>query len=707
MALTAALLNAHIDLTLREYGVNKVNMFAHSKGGLVSRWAVIGSSHVGKVQNLVTFDTPNHGTLFADALPLMEAMCNTIKYPFDKIKATLCTTATIEFTTYYVRDVFNYDGCTLNFLTGRWSNCRLEADAQAPNTRYRALGAQESGPINSVLPDASAAYPWDANVQPLPRYLAEIKPGALSVYATDHSGILERTDSYQCAMNLLDSARYSCPGSMSAAEAEVAAQAPAALEITVSEEVMTQEGSLAGAGLSIAQVSFDGGAQLLLEVYADTDLAFTLVEPGGRVVTPAVAAGDPLIDHAATNEDGMRRYGYVINNPRPGSWELRVQSAGPANFIFHGMADSSVTLEVNTNKSSYLPGETITAQAALVQGSGALTGGAIAGEFGQPGGTFAPITFYDNGTHGDLVANDGIHTSQFAAPAGQAQLYINVGADRGAAHREQSNLIAVSPQTATIGAVTRSWTEDLDSDGLIDRLIIRLNINVLQTGHFDLQASLVNSAGQFVHAAQYVSRSNGGAQLAPGTRSVDLVFTGQPIWESGKDGPYRLTDLILSETTNQVFEVATASNIYTTAAYKASQFEHSAVRYESGSETATDSNGNGLYDRLTFNLKFGVSLGGSYVVTGRLMDRNGREIAWSDGAFSASSAGTYSASLIFPGIEIGNHLVDGPYTLKDVSVYNQQGTAIVYFDTLLETRPYRYSQFENTARRLYLPMISR
>ena len=70
--------------------------------------------------------------------------------------------------------------------------------------------------------------------------------------------------------------------------------------------------------------------------------------------------------------------------------------------------------------------------------------------------------------------------------------------------------------------------------------MLQVNINVLQSGYFDLQGTLVSANADFVQSAQSLSRSQNTVPLTPGTHSIVLEFNGQTFWESGKDGPTHL-----------------------------------------------------------------------------------------------------------------------------------------------------------------------
>jgi triacylglycerol lipase len=57
---------ARIDEICAETGAEKVNIIAHSKGGLDARYAISGLGKGAKVASLTTMNTPHHGVRFAD-----------------------------------------------------------------------------------------------------------------------------------------------------------------------------------------------------------------------------------------------------------------------------------------------------------------------------------------------------------------------------------------------------------------------------------------------------------------------------------------------------------------------------------------------------------------------------------------------------------------------------------------------------------------
>jgi triacylglycerol lipase len=64
----AEILKTTIDRILQETGSEKVNIIAHSKGGVDSRYLIWKYDYGDKVASLTTISTPHHGTEIADVL---------------------------------------------------------------------------------------------------------------------------------------------------------------------------------------------------------------------------------------------------------------------------------------------------------------------------------------------------------------------------------------------------------------------------------------------------------------------------------------------------------------------------------------------------------------------------------------------------------------------------------------------------------------
>ncbi len=125
--------------------------------------------------------------------------------------------------------------------------------------------------------------------------------------------------------------------------------------------------------------------------------------------------------------------------------------------------------------------------------------------------------------------------------------------------------------TTTALALTGSyadWGADTNGDGLYEQLIIRVGVQVTETGSYALSGLLVDTDGGAI-ASAYISRT-----LTGGAHFLDLAFDGAAIGGRGLDGPYLLTDLTLARMDSAAAVPPTASqrDAYRTFAYPTDRF---------------------------------------------------------------------------------------------------------------------------------------
>lgn len=94
-------------------------------------------------------------------------------------------------------------------------------------------------------------------------------------------------------------------------------------------------------------------------------------------------------------------------------------------------------------------------------------------------------------------------------------------------------------------AVTQDKGQDDNNDGLFDKLVIRVKIEVITTGTYNLNGQLKDKFGKDIAWV-----SNSAYYSEPGIYFVDIEFNGQDIAGSGVDGPYVLTNVSIYNTSN-------------------------------------------------------------------------------------------------------------------------------------------------------------
>jgi hypothetical protein len=117
-------------------------------------------------------------------------------------------------------------------------------------------------------------------------------------------------------------------------------------------------------------------------------------------------------------------------------------------------------------------------------------------------------------------------------------------------------------------------------------------------------------------------------------------------------------------------------------------------------EHVWDTNGNGLYDHLTVDLWVTYDTTGTYILSGGLFDTSRTEITRASTTISDAYIGTARATLDFYGSDVFLHGVDGPYTVRDICLWEDNDTLlrIEAFSGSHVTGAYLYTEFDPPPR---------
>jgi triacylglycerol esterase/lipase EstA (alpha/beta hydrolase family) len=690
---TALMLKAAINQRTREFGVNKLNVFAHSKGGLVTRKALDDSTVANQVDNVITFSTPHHGTLVSEAdrievlgLGLIQWKC-LAQFGTNLIDAWRCDQAAQEFTIDAMRN-FNYIGCTRQWPWSAWENCTPNQGRKQPNISYYSFAANGD---EVVVPLKSTTYPWKATA-PFPSSINVdqiISPSGFP----KHSTILDNRTAYVYAINYLSSGSPfgGLYAEMGSEPVEVPAVGPTDNEYQL---ILSEWGTLNAGSTQAFASSVESGTLAIFEAKSEQALTYTLIAPNGQTVDPTLAAADPNIAYVADFDGISWFYQYQVSTPLTGTWQNNLSAGTATSFVVSNLTNSTIQLGYKTDKFTYHPGDLVTLETALSNGSVPYTGVAFTGTVTHPDNSSESLAFYDDGSHGDLTPNNGVYTAEFTALSTNGHAVISLGATKGSITRLAEASIAVASQTAQFQYVNYEYPLDTNGNGLYDNLNIDIYADIIQSGQFEFQGTLVDGAGQPVATGYYSSLMAGTGPLSTGWQSIELTFDGSEIYQHGVNGPYSLTNFTIYDVSEDTLEVDTATNVYATAAYSIDQFEHETIALAGGSDEAFDEDGNGLYDWLLVTLNVNVAVPGDYDVNGRLVNPGGSEIAWTAGQFYAPTSGVYPVDLWFDGYEIGAHKSNGPFTIQDVSISDSYGINDASFGQAYTTQAYSVLDFD-------------
>ncbi|WP_256841873.1 cell wall-binding repeat-containing protein [Ornithinimicrobium cryptoxanthini] len=104
---------------------------------------------------------------------------------------------------------------------------------------------------------------------------------------------------------------------------------------------------------------------------------------------------------------------------------------------------------------------------------------------------------------------------------------------------------------------------DLDSNGLFDQLAVTVQVHADAAGYYEWSGQLRSPAGT------ELDFESGAANFTVGTNDLTFVFDGWAVGDSGEDGPYRITDVLLFGAGHNLV----AGEAYETPHFTASQFE--------------------------------------------------------------------------------------------------------------------------------------
>lgn len=241
-------------------------------------------------------------------------------------------------------------------------------------------------------------------------------------------------------------------------------------------------------------------------------------------------------------------------------------------------------------------------------------------------------------------------------------------------------------QSAEFTSGFYEYTLDTDMDKYINYLVIEVELFANKPGTYTVEGWLKDEKGDV-----FVRTSNA-TYLNKGFGHIYLFFDGAAIRQHRVDGPYNLTYLKLSKDGEEIEKVMDA---HKTNNYAYKQFQKGNAElidsYESWPE---DPNGNKYYDLLNIAVGVDVDVPGKYIVIGGLYDKYGNKIALESTEEYLDNGETW-VILKFLGKDIYKNGVNGPYTLKYVSLLDSEGEGHLDHQTdAHNTSSYNYNLFK-------------
>ena len=544
----AAVLQNAIDQAKIATGQSKVILIAHSMGGIVSRAYIEGSTYRNDVDSVFTLGSPHLG-IPSQAFLLFSFY------------------GSLDLGTYFLRQpvavqlsapgmwVFNQfhskrSGVSYHFIGG-----------DAPDTSRNALGllAEWINPgHNDVgIPTNSArADGLSGTIDRMTTDEVHASMVGLRDYFLYDGGL---SNSYQHCIrpSLLSPGSYAC-GTISPQQPSI--RTPT-IDLPSSFSPVYTGTILNGQTVNVA-IPIEGGPALFATSWQTGTVGASLVSPNGQVIDPAFAGANPsVVTYAATGALAS----YTFPDAIPGAWRVILQGTSvPTNgtsIAAVASVKSGVTLTAQTDQLWYAPGATAGIDATL---SGTQAGATVLATVSRSDGITQSITL--------LAVGTGQYHGTYLIPnvPGYATVYLTAQGTTLAGTTYQKATTAVfqiaSNRSSLSGAYSDTPQPRSPGSSLYKSLLLNIGINSSASGAVGIAADLVDLAGNFV------AHSNTLSNAPAGPSNLTLGFDGADISASQRNGPYRLTNVLLTDERSVTLVMANATNVYTTAAYKYQSF---------------------------------------------------------------------------------------------------------------------------------------
>lgn len=670
------------------WGVDKVNLVTHSKGGLDGRHYV---ENADDVEQVVQIGTPNAGSPLADVVQSGMIGLGLSGLVANALVNAIAGRAGIQLTTPYMA-IYN----------------RLHGPN--PNVRYTALAGD-------YRPDCAF---FDLSCRPIQRLLLGLsgRPGDTIVPVASVHSLPYTNDRTFVSAGVNMEATHACLPTFTGCQVESRAifdrlqdrvqafgtTANPAASATGMTGTASEGGLIQANETRVHEIPIDQQGEVffsLLHPAGDLEFDFVLVSPSGMMIDPQIALLDPDIGHDQGEILGGMLQVYNIADAEAGTWLAEVtaipvsgSSAEVAFAVTGWMRNSPIELDGLFEKTFIQTGEDLVMKAVVTQAGAPIAGAFAAATIALPNDSMATVPLTDDGLGRDEVAGDGIYTGVLADTVQPGMYRVAFEASRTGSSvapdfsRQAFDIATVSASSSSFSGDFSDFGLDTNGNGLFNELIVEAGINISDAGLFRI-FGILSDENDNLHYANVLTELNAGSQ------TVALKFDGEAIFRNGVDGPYVLHRISLSEEDTdglQIMPVDEIEDAHTTRFHPYQAFEHASILLTgTGASTGVDTTGNGLFNRLDVTVDVLIEIPGFYQWSARLKDVEGSGIDLSSGSGSFSQ-GINQMHFSFDGEKIGQNGVDGPYDVTGLLLFGA-GESLVA-GTVFSTDAFTANQFE-------------
>jgi hypothetical protein len=533
-------LMAAIDEAKAITGQSRVNLIAHSMGGLVARAYIEGPNYRDDVAALFTFGSPHLGSPEDGITFLLNGL--TLGNTCENYQPAVCDFSVLGMILFNMQHQTN-DDVTYHVIGG-------DAPFLSRSPMGMAMDALILGPDDGIVPTISGRA---TSLGTFDRWTTDEVHGPGSdgfgpqtYFIRDGGASTSYTD---CIKKVLVDGASNC-GTVSIFTAQQD------VPTTLAQHTPIENGTLLSGESATRNLSLEGGPTLFASQWQEGALAFTLIDPNGQTIDPAFAAANPGV---VTYTADVSAATYYFPNATDGAWQLTVHAVttptGGSAFSTFAAFDSTVTLIGDVDNQWYAPGASATITATLG---------------GSPSSATVTATVLRADGASDTLPLSAIGGGQYQAAymvpnvPGYAEVQLVASGTTASSlsfERGTSLAFQISPNTFILNNNYADTPVLYPGLSTYQFLNVAVGINATISGKVGLSADLVDGSSNFVAHALTLQ------EVSAGTPTLTLQFNGIDIYSSQRNGPYTLTNVLLTDESGATLVTQQALAVYTTAPY--------------------------------------------------------------------------------------------------------------------------------------------
>ncbi len=372
-------------------GVDKVDIIAHSMGGLVTRNYITSNLYQNDIKKLIMLGTPNEGAPIADSdLAFLIGIAQGGD-PGDTARIQMIPGS--DFLT-----VLNNNYNPKNVLH------HAIAGAELPANKFKKFLVCLEEPTycgknrivtDSIVPESSVNL-----------------IGTCNIAGVTHANVLGSTYyNNQTVINAIVSLLVS--SSTNLTDCTIPSTVPQGNNI----QVLSFNGFVQPNSEQIAFAQINPGTSFFSVLnWTLGNLYTNFITPSGQIINITTYQNYPNITYETGTFDGVRIEWFTFDDPEQGNWTIKVRGTGlpfGVPYTITLFMTKSVAILASTNKNIYEPNEPIIIAAQLSDGLSPALQSNVLASVRKPDTSIESISLFDDGLHQDSLPNDGIYGNMF------------------------------------------------------------------------------------------------------------------------------------------------------------------------------------------------------------------------------------------------------------------------------------------------------